>query len=110
MPDRDNLISLLRTLRFLAVELGETPPPCLADAIENVEPYTLAEILRQRRLAMWGLPSPRGWLRLLAQKLGVRLKHLYPELRTSDLFLWIRDEIDRQRIANRALSDLILHF
>ncbi len=85
MPTRKNLISLFRTIRFLEHEFGEKPPECLAEAIEDFKPFTLADVLRQRRLALWGLPSLRGWLRLAANQLGFQLKGQYPNLQARDL-------------------------
>jgi hypothetical protein len=103
MPAKANIVSLFRTLRFLEAEFGEQPPQHLAKAIEGFAPYTLAEILRQRRLAMWELPSLRGWLRVAANRLGIKLKHFYPELETSDLLLWIGDEIGDRRVGRQPL-------
>ena len=87
MPDKEHMISLFRTLRFLEQEFDEKLPKCLAEAANPFEPFTLAEVLRQRRLALWGLPRPRGWLRLAASQLGFRLRHYYPKLQASDLLL-----------------------
>ncbi len=103
MPAKANIVSLFRTLRFLQAEFGEQPPQHLAKAIEHFKPYTLAEVLRQRRLAMWELPSARGWLRVGANRLGIKLKHFYPKLKTSDLLLWIGDEIDDRRMARQPI-------
>jgi Uncharacterised nucleotidyltransferase len=103
MPDKANTISLFRTLHFLEAEFGEQPPQPLAKAIEPFAPYTLAEVLRQRRLAMWELPSARGWLRLGADRLGIKLKQFYPKLETSDLLLWIGDELEDRRVARQPL-------
>ncbi len=85
IPTRKNLIFLFRTIRFLEQEFGEKPPECLAEVIKDFKPFTLADVLRQRRLALWGLPSLRGWLRLAANQLGFQLKHKYPKLQARDL-------------------------
>ncbi len=86
MPDREHFLSLLRTIRFLEVEFHQQPPECLAAAVKDVKPFTLIEVLKQRRLALWGLPYPRGWLRLAASKMGFPLQKSLPELYWSDLF------------------------
>jgi hypothetical protein len=93
MPAKENLVSLFRTIRFLEHEFDERLPDCLADAAKRFEPFTLAEVLRERRLALWGLPQTRGWLRLGAYRLGLRpTKNLpYPNVR--DLLLWPADAI-----------------
>ena len=85
MPTKKNLIFLFRTIRFLEHEFGEKPPECLAEPIKDLKPFTLPDVLRQRRLALWGLPSLRGWLRLTAIQLGFQLKHKYPKLQARDL-------------------------
>ena len=85
MPTKKNLISLFRTIRFLEHEFGEKPPECLAEVIKDFKPFTLADVLRQRRLALWGLPSLRGWLRLAANQLGFQLTNKYPNLQARDL-------------------------
>jgi hypothetical protein len=91
IPAKKHWVSLLKLLRFLEQEFQVPPPAGLADQLSQVRPLTLEEILRQRRLALWELPRPQGWLRLAADRLGVPLKHPRPALLTSDLFLWIAD-------------------
>ncbi|HIK32154.1 MAG TPA: hypothetical protein IGS31_12540 [Oscillatoriales cyanobacterium M4454_W2019_049] len=95
---------LLRLLRFLEVEFGESLPPSLAEAARDFEPFTLAEILRQRRLTVWELPRLRGWLRWGASRLGMKLKHTYPTLESSDLVGWIADIMTARRMATRPLN------
>ncbi|MDJ0737548.1 MAG: nucleotidyltransferase family protein [Nostocaceae cyanobacterium] len=85
MPDAEHFLSLLRTIRFLEIEFNQKPPECLAEVTKYIQPFTLAEVLKQRRLALWGLPHPRGWLRLAASKLGFQLQKSRPELYWSDL-------------------------
>ncbi len=88
MPAPEHLISLLRLVRFLHEELHEPLPESLAIAAQDYAPYTLAEILRQRRLAIWGLPTWRGWVRLLGCRLGItsRKNRVYPHIH--DLLPW----------------------
>ena len=96
MPE-ENMVSLFRTIRFLEHEFDEKLPDCLVDAAKRFEPFTLREVLRERRLAPWGLHRPRGWLRLCAYRLGLRPTQglLYPNL--SDLLLWPADAVRNQR-------------
>jgi Uncharacterised nucleotidyltransferase len=91
MPDAESWSFLGRLLRFLEVELNETLPPELAKFAQSYKPLTLELITRQCRLAVWGLPLPRGWLRLIAYRLGLRSSRelKYPQI--SDLFLWPMD-------------------
>ncbi|MBE9041273.1 nucleotidyltransferase family protein [Oscillatoriales cyanobacterium LEGE 11467] len=91
MPDKTHWVSLMRSLRFLETELGETLPESLASAAREFEPLTLAEILRQRRLALWGLPHLRGWLRLGASQVDSQLRLQRPALVADDLLLWVGD-------------------
>jgi hypothetical protein len=91
MPAEEHLASLYRILRFLEHEFGEKLPQFLSDDAQSVDPLTFAEIFRQRRLAIWGLPHGRGWLRVAATWLGVKLKHRRPPIRVGDLFFWISD-------------------
>lgn len=97
MPAKENLVSLFRTIRFLEHEFSEKLPECLADTAQKFEPFTLAEVLRERRLALWGLPRPRGWLRLGACRLGFRSTKRLPYPNGSDLLLWPADVISRFR-------------
>jgi hypothetical protein len=93
MPASENLMSLFRILRFLEQEFDEPLPCSLANAVCQVVPLTLDEILRHRRLAMWELPYPRGWVRLGASRLGYKFKQYRPDLDTSDLRLWVSDAL-----------------
>ncbi|NEQ66795.1 MAG: nucleotidyltransferase family protein [Symploca sp. SIO2D2] len=111
MPTKEHFVSLFRTIRFLEHEFNEKPPECLAEVIKSFEPFTLEEILRQRRLALWGLPRFRGWLRLSASKLGFQLRHSRPELYLSDLFLWFSDALKNQCIGLKSKQiDLSSYF
>ncbi len=91
MPDAESWDFLGRLLRFLEVELNETLPPDLAKFSQEYKPLTLELITRQCRLAVWGLPLPKGWLKLIAYRLGLKSsrKLKYPQI--SDLFMWAVD-------------------
>ncbi len=91
MPAQKHFMSLFRIIGFLSTEFGEKPPECLTEAAKTLKPYNFEEIFRQRRLALWGLPRPKGWLRLGANRLGVPLRHSRPSLQIDDLFLWLTD-------------------
>jgi len=106
MPGKKPFISLFRTIRFLQQEFDEKLPECLAEAAKHFEPFTLAEILRQRRLALWGLPHPRGWLRLGASRLGFRLRYHRPNLHMSDLLLWSADSVRNLRMDNQPIPKM----
>lgn len=104
IPKKEVWVLLLRLLRFVEVEFGEPLPPSLAEAAREFAPFTLAEILRQRRLAVWELPRLRGWLRWGAGRLGMKLKHTYPTLEGSDLVGWVADGVTARRMATRPLN------
>jgi hypothetical protein len=93
MPDAESWAFLGRLLRFLEVELNETLPPELAKFAQDYKPLTLALMTRQCRLAVWGLPFPKGWLKLVAYRLGLKSSRelKYPQM--SDLFLWAVDAV-----------------
>tara|TARA_R110002094_G_scaffold71631_1_gene80207 strand:- start:1196 stop:2086 length:891 start_codon:yes stop_codon:yes gene_type:complete len=85
MPQPEQLTLLWRALGFLRAQAGLVIPEALRASVDTVPPLHLPGILRDQRLARWGLPSMRGWARLLACRL--HLKSLgdakYPSL--SDL-------------------------
>lgn len=105
MP-QEHFIYLFRTIRFLEHEFDERLPECLSTAAKGFEPFTLSEVLRERRLALWGLPRTRGWLRLGACRLGLRPTkgRAYPNV--SDLFLWPKDAISNRRMANQPIPKM----
>ncbi|NET53621.1 MAG: nucleotidyltransferase family protein, partial [Merismopedia sp. SIO2A8] len=103
MPAKENLVSLFRIVRFLEQEFDQQLPACLTQGAKNFEPLTLAEIFRQRRLALWGLPRPNGWLRLGASQLGFQLLHRRPKLQIDDLLLLPLDTLRNLRIYNRLI-------
>lgn len=91
LPDRASWVALLRTLRLLEAEWGEAIPPVLAAAAQTVQPYRLDDILRQCRLAQWGLPRPLGWLRLGASRFMTQRFKDFPQPHLADLLLWPKD-------------------
>lgn len=98
MPAHKHMASLFRILHFLKNEFGEKIPECLLKTAKKYEPLTLDEILRQQRLASWGLPHLRGWLRLVASQLGFRLKNKRPPLQISDLLFFSKDIIRNRQM------------
>ena len=93
MPGKEHIISMFRILRFLEHEFEQKLPDSLANPAQHFKPLTLAEILRQRRLAIWKLPSLRGWLKLGACKLALSSDRGLPYLYISDLLLWPADSV-----------------
>jgi Uncharacterised nucleotidyltransferase len=93
MPDAENWLFLGRLLRFLEVELNEPLPPVLAKFAQQHKPLTLELITRQCRLAVWGLPRPKGWLKLMACRLGLKSASIQKYPRASDLVLWASDAV-----------------
>ncbi len=88
MPDAKSWVLLGRILRFLQVEFDEILPPTLAEFAQRHKPFTLESITRECRLAGWNLNQPKGWLKLMACGLGLRLKHPQEYPQASDLILW----------------------
>lgn len=66
MPHPKQLRMLWRALGFLREHAGLIIPKDLQESVDSEPPLRLPGILRDQRLARWGLPSMRGWLRLLA--------------------------------------------
>ncbi|MGB3236997.1 MAG: nucleotidyltransferase family protein [Geitlerinemataceae cyanobacterium] len=103
IPKKEVWVLLFRVLRFLEAEFGEPVPPCLAEAAKDFAPFTLAEILRQRRLAVWELPSWQGWLRWGGSRLGMKLNRMYPTLQGDDLVAWMADGMTARRMASQPI-------
>ena len=70
-PSAEVWRSLLRTLRFLAVEVGLALPAPLEREASAARPYDLGYVLRGRRVTPWRLDTVRGWGALTASWLGV---------------------------------------
>ena len=66
MPDGEQEEMLWKALGFLSAHSDLVIPEPLRRSVESTRPLSLQGILRDRRLAQWGLPSIRGWLRILA--------------------------------------------
>jgi hypothetical protein len=93
MPDSESWILLGQVLRFLEVELNESLSPELSKFAQTYKPLTLELITRQCRLAVWGLPHPRGWLKLMACRLGLKSAEMQKYPHASDLVLWAADSV-----------------
>ena len=72
MPQPEQLTMLWRALGFLRGQAGLVIPEALQASVDSVPPLRLQGILRDQRLARWGLPSMRGWARLLACRLHLK--------------------------------------
>jgi hypothetical protein len=93
MPNAENWMFLGRVLRFLEVEFNESLPPELSKFAQNHKPLTLELITRQCRLAVWGLPRPKGWLKLMACRMGLKSVTVSKYPHASDLVLWAADAV-----------------
>jgi hypothetical protein len=83
-------LRILGMLRAAGEELG----PALSERARSVPPLTLGEVLRQRRIVPWRLPSARGWLRLAVHLLHLRKNEHRPEVAPLDLVLWPLDRVN----------------
>ena len=71
-PSPEQQRMLWRALGFLRTQAGLVIPEPLRTSVDSVPPLSLPGILRDQRLARWGLPSTRGWLRMLACRLHLK--------------------------------------
>jgi hypothetical protein len=94
MP-QDALKSLFQIVRLFEQEFGEPIPVSLKEPAQKVAPLTISELLRERRLALWNLSEPRGWMRLAACRLGLHPSKGIPYPYPSDLLLWPKDRISQ---------------
>jgi Uncharacterised nucleotidyltransferase len=94
LPSMSEWILLLRTIRMFELLADEPAPSVLAPFIAGVSPADLRALWRERRLATWGLPRPKGWARLVACRLGLRDSdsRYYPS--PEDLVLWPIDRLE----------------
>jgi hypothetical protein len=92
MPE-ESLKCLLQIVRFFEQDFGEPIPASLKEAAQKVQPLTLPDLLRERRVALWGLSEPKGWIKLAACRLGLRPQKGIPYPYASDLFLWPKDRL-----------------
>jgi hypothetical protein len=83
----------LRMLGMLLAQ-GEVLGPVLTARALGVPPLTLGEVLRQRRMMPWRLPSAWGWLRLAVHVLELRKNEHRPEVAPLDLVLWPLDRLN----------------
>lgn len=67
-------------------------PPWMRSALAREQPLSLETVLRQRRLASWGLPGVRGWARLALAELSPSFrKGRSARPRSDDLLRWPYD-------------------
>lgn len=99
-PDRvrailrsDHLYGVFLRILGLLLASGEPLPAPLRERAASVPPFTLGEVLRQRRITPWGLPFPKGWARLVAHKLSLHRAQRRPEVEPLDLVLWPVDAL-----------------
>jgi hypothetical protein len=83
---------LLRTLRLLEHH-GERLPAHWARCASGLLPLALSTVLRQRRITPWGIPRPKGFMRVLAHRAALRRYERFPLPHASDLLLWPLDEL-----------------
>ena len=74
MPNPQQQQLLWRALGFLQTQAGLVIPEPLRASVDGVRPLSLEGILRDQRLARWGLPGLRGWLRLLACRMHLKAR------------------------------------
>lgn len=98
-PGRETIAHMLRVVRFLETELNMTVPEHISKAAQDIEPLTLEEILRQRRVAHLALPRPRGWILLMSSSLG--RPQLGEEAPLWKDYLHVRSDLRRERNAAR---------
>ncbi|MBI5093552.1 MAG: nucleotidyltransferase family protein [Candidatus Hydrogenedentes bacterium] len=99
IPSPKMFVLFLRFLGFLETELGVATPESLRKLSDGVSPLSLEETLRSRRLAMWGLPGPRGLARLALGRNVTPAGERRPRPHASDLVLWPWDGV-REALAN----------
>lgn len=94
IPSSEVFVSLMRSLGLLEAEMGSSIPDGLRASLAEVQPLSLEEVLRNRRLAMWGLPGPRGFARLSLGRMSTPSGERRPWPHPSDLIFW---PVDRFR-------------
>lgn len=98
LPTSSAALLFLRFMRFLDAYMGTPIPSAIRPHLSTVSPLTLDEVLRSRRLALWGLPSLRGFGRLALGRNKTPAGDLRPFPKPADLLLWPAD-LFRQRMA-----------
>jgi hypothetical protein len=101
LPCRSYWLCFLRGSRFLKEALGFRLPAALDQAAAEVAPLRLSAILRLRRLALWRLPRPGGWGRLLGVLTGTYDPGGRPWPSAQDLVLWPADAAQHWWLARR---------
>jgi Uncharacterised nucleotidyltransferase len=101
LPSPWSLCWLLRCVRYFEGMPGIEIPRQLSQTASGADPLTVAEVLRDRELAVWGFPSPRGLSRVLACAVGIRRRghrhfpRRYPQGET--YFHWLVDQFHERR-------------
>lgn len=98
MPSGGDRLHLGRTLAFLRDELGQPLPESVADLASTGSSDRIETMLAQRSMALWGLPEPRGWLRLLAARAGLGGRRAWPVPRGHELAAWVWHGAVRPRL------------
>ena len=82
MPDEASMRTLLRVMRFYRDDFGIEPPEQFRARVDAAGEMTLASVLRERTRVQWGLPTARGWARLLACRVAGRDRkgRMYPSV------------------------------
>jgi hypothetical protein len=101
--DRDWLF-FLRLTGFLTSEFRAAFPGVLAAAAAEVPPFTLAEVLRHRRLSQWNLSTLRGWLSLAASGMGLWPRRERTLPRFTDLLMRPYDAVAERSALRRSLE------
>lgn len=108
LTDTDiGLAMLMRTVGFFCGEMGMRYEGCeeLESLGAQFEPLTFREILRSRRLGVWGLPTAEtGWLCLFAHCLRVHTQSGLTVPLLSDFANIIPDIYRKRRMSRRAAA------
>ena len=102
LPEPEHRLQLSRAMQFLATEFGVDVPDALRRFTTYSGTLTLSEVLRNRRLAQWRLPSLRGWARLSACRLGLWPRGARPYPHWDDLVRWPGDKFHERSLLKRA--------
>ena len=98
LPDKAPLRLFEQLLDFFQREFDVAFPTARTHGQNAWRPLTLEGILRERRLAAWGLPRWRGWARLCVGGIGLRS---YPQRPYPRLFCRGTTGGDRSSMAER---------
>ena len=107
LPTRRSKFAMIKILGFLMHELDIELPDQIEKAVQTIQPVSFEEILRSRRVKMWGLPYFRGWARIVLNKLGFQLSNQYPELRKRELRFWVLDRTKNYLTSLKSLPQIV---